>query len=114
MNFVTWNYNLFLLENSYVNNCSERRKEIFISINTIEIVPSQVDNTYYILFCKSTKKNKNPSDIIIKNKEKLPLLLIFDSKIYVLMAFSLLIDSKLWTKCPNHIGFSFTSSLLYV
>ena len=32
---------------------------------------------------------------IIKNKEKRPLLLIFDSEIYVLMAFSLLIDSKL-------------------
>ena len=102
----------FLLENSYVNNCSERRKEIFISINTIEIVPSQVDNTYYILFCKSTKKNKNTSDFIIKNKEKRPLLLIFDSEIYVLMAFSLLIDSKLWTKCLNHIRFSFTFSLL--
>ncbi len=50
--------------------------------------------------------------LLSKNKEKLPLLLIFDSKIYVLMAFFLLIDSKLWTKCPNHIGFSFTSSLL--
>ena len=94
MNFVTWNYNLFLLENSYVNNCSERRKEIFISINTIEIVPSQVDNTYYILFCKSTKKNKKPSYFIIKNEEFLSLLLIFDSQMYILMAFSLRNDRK--------------------
>jgi len=47
-----------------------------------------VDNTYYVLFRKSTKKNKKPSYFIIKNKEFLSLLLIFDSQIYILMAFS--------------------------
>ena len=112
MNFVTWNYNLFYSKNSYVNNCSERRKEIFISINTIEIVPSQVDNTYYILFCKSTKKNKKPSYFIIKNKEFLSLLLIFDSQMYILMAFSLRNDSKKKTICQIRIRFPYTFLLL--
>ena len=78
MNFVTWKYNPFKLENSYVNNCSEK-KDFFITVNTIEIVTFTGKQHLLNTRCKSTKKNKKPSDFIIKIKEFLSLLLIFDS-----------------------------------
>ena len=86
MNFVTWKYNPFKLENSYVNNCSEK-KDFFITVNTIEIVTFTGKQHLLNTRCKSTKKNKKPSDFIIKIKGK-PLLLLFsDSQTHVLIAF---------------------------
>ena len=63
-------------------------------INTIEKFTFTGRKLLLNTRCKSTKKNKKPSYFIIKNKEFLSLLLIFDSQMYILMAFSLRNDSK--------------------
>ena len=86
MNFVTWKYNPFKLENPYVDNCSEK-KDFFITINTIEIVTFTGKQHLLNTRCKSTKKNKKPSDFIIKIKGKPPLLLFSDSQTHVLVVF---------------------------
>ena len=96
MNFVTWKYNPFKLENSYVNNCSEK-KDFFITVNTIEIVTFTGKQHLLNTRCKSTKKNKKTNDYIIKIKEK-PLLLLFsDSQTYVLIVFPLLSHHFIYT-----------------
>ena len=96
MNFVTWKYNPFKLKNSYVDNCSEK-KDFFITINTIEIVTFTGKQNLLEILCKSTKKNKKPSDFIIKIKGKPPLLLFSDSQTHVLVAFPLLSHHFIYT-----------------
>ena len=96
MNIVTWKYNPFKLENSYVDNCSEK-KDFFITVNTIEIVTFTGKQHLLNTRCKSTKKNKKTNDYIIKIKEK-PLLLLFsDSQTYVLIVFPLLSHHFIYT-----------------
>ena len=71
MNLVTWKYNPFKLENSYVDNCSEK-KDFFITVNTIELVT--FTGKQHLLLntrCKSTKKNKKQTIILLKLKKNL-------------------------------------------